>query len=90
MRSLTVPLEELTRGEWAEVDRVQGDTGWVQRMAELGLRQGQTIQMLQPGSPCLVSLGGSRLSLRLNGAGRIWVRRANGTLGQSLGHDSLE
>ncbi len=77
----SVPLEELKRGEWAEVDSIQGELGWVQRLEELGLRRGEPIQMLQPGSPCLVNLGSSRLMLRLNGSGRIWVRRA---------HDGLE
>jgi ferrous iron transport protein A len=69
-------LEELERGELAEVISVEGNTDWIARMAELGISPGQQIRILQPGSPCLVSLGGSRLSLRLGQGGRVWVTRA--------------
>lgn len=68
-------LEALKCGEVAEVDYIEGEKEWVARMAELGLRPGEEVRMLQPGSPCLVSLGGSRLSLRLGSAGRVYVRR---------------
>jgi ferrous iron transport protein A len=59
-----LPLECLRVGEWAEVADVAGDPGWVGRMAELGLRVGVRVQMLRGGSPCLVLVGESRLSLR--------------------------
>lgn len=70
-----VLLEELESGELAEVGWVVGDREWVARMAELGLRPGQQLRILQSGSPCVVSLGGSRLSLRCGKAGRVYVRR---------------
>jgi Fe2+ transport system protein FeoA len=55
----------LARGEWAEIVSVEGDMGWANRCAELGLRPGCRVQMLEPGCPCLFSVGGARLCLRL-------------------------
>lgn len=59
-----LPLECLRPGEWGEVADVAGDPSWVARMAELGLRIGVRLQMLRTGSPCLLQIGGGRLSLR--------------------------
>ena len=61
-----LPIEMLSSGAWADVAEVQGESGWVSRMAELGLRAGSRLKILQPGSPCLLEVGGSRLSLRSN------------------------
>ena len=68
-----LPLDCLRRGEWAEVAEVGGEPGWVCRLAELGLRVGCRLRMLQPGCPCLVQLDGTRLSLRQE-TGQILVR----------------
>jgi ferrous iron transport protein A len=62
--SLLLPLECLRPGEWAEVVDVSGEPGWVGRLAELGVRIGSRLEMLRGGSPCLILVGGSRLSLR--------------------------
>lgn len=59
-----LPLEFLGAGEWAEVAEVTGEASLVCRLAEMGVRAGCRLCMLQPGSPCLFQLGGSRLSLR--------------------------
>lgn len=59
-----LPLELLRSGEWGEIQDVSGDPAWVGRMAELGLRSGCTVQVVQPGSPCLLQVGGCRMSLR--------------------------
>jgi ferrous iron transport protein A len=69
-----LPVEMLSSGVWADVAEVQGETSWVSRMAELGVRAGSRLQMLQPGSPCLLEVGGSRLSLRADLAMQILVR----------------
>lgn len=59
-----VPLHCLGSAEWAEVTQVDGDPHWVARLADLGLRAGVQLRMIQPGSPCLFEIGATRLSLR--------------------------
>ena len=69
-----LPLEMLRAGEWAEVHDVAGEPDWVGRMAELGVRAGCRLCVLQPGSPCLLQIGGCRLCLRGDCLMRILVR----------------
>jgi Fe2+ transport system protein FeoA len=71
---MLLPLELLRSGEWADVAEVMGEPAWVGRMAELGIRAGSRLQVLQPGSPCLLQVGGARLSLRAELAMQIFVR----------------
>jgi ferrous iron transport protein A len=59
-----LPLEYLNSGEWADVADVSGEPGWVSRLAEMGVRIGSRLRVLQSGSPCLLQIGESRLSLR--------------------------
>jgi ferrous iron transport protein A len=69
-----LPVETLSSGVWADVAEVHGETSWVSRLAELGVRAGCRLQVLQPGSPCLLQIGGSRLSLRPELTMQILVR----------------
>jgi ferrous iron transport protein A len=69
-----LPLDLLQPGEWAEVAEVSGEPGWVCRLAEFGLRPGCRLQMLQGGCPCLLRVGGCRLSLRGECETQILVR----------------
>ena len=69
-----LPLEMLRSGEWADVAEVSGEPGWVGRMAELGVREGSRVQMVQAGCPCLLQIGGCRLSLRGECVMQILVR----------------
>ncbi len=69
-----LPLELLRPGEWGEVAEVSGEAGWIGRLAELGVRVGCRLQMLQDGCPCLLRVGGCRLSLRGESATQILVR----------------
>jgi ferrous iron transport protein A len=71
-----LPLDCLPPGEWAEVAEVTGEPRWVSRMAELGVRVGSLVKILQPGSPCLLEVGGCRLSMRLDSGFQILVRPA--------------
>jgi Fe2+ transport system protein FeoA len=64
----------LNRGEWADVAEVTGEANWVCRMAEMGVQVGCRLCMLQPGSPCLLQVGGCRLSLRGDCLAQIYVR----------------
>jgi Fe2+ transport system protein FeoA len=74
---MLLPLDGLHPGEWAEVAEVTGEPRWVARMAELGLRVGALVKVLQPGSPCLLEIAGCRLSLRMDEALQIFVRPAS-------------
>lgn len=69
-----IPLEMLRNGEWADVAEVVGEPAWIGRMAELGLRTGSRLQVLQSGSPCLLQVNGSRLCLRGEQAMQVLVR----------------
>lgn len=69
-----MPLEFLDAGAWADIADVSGEPGWVTRLAELGVRSGCRLRVLQPGSPCLLQIGESRLSLRGDCAMQILVR----------------
>lgn len=69
-----MPLNLLGPGEWADVAEVTGEPCWVGRMAELGLRIGSRLRIVQPGSPCLFQIGECRLSLRGDHATQILVR----------------
>jgi Fe2+ transport system protein FeoA len=69
-----LPLDCLHSGEWAEVLEVTGEARWVGRIAELGVRVGSRLKLVQPGSPCLVEIGGCRLSLRTDDVLQIFVR----------------
>jgi ferrous iron transport protein A len=73
---MLLPLDSLHSGEWAEVAEVTGAPKWVARMAELGIRTGTLVKILQPGSPCLLEVDGCRLSLRLDYDLQILVRPA--------------
>jgi Fe2+ transport system protein FeoA len=69
-----MPLELLARDEWAEVVDVSGAPEWVGRMAEMGLRSGTRLRMVQPGCPCLFQMGHSRLSVRCQDAAQVLVQ----------------
>jgi Fe2+ transport system protein FeoA len=72
--NLLLPLEMVDGGHWAEVAEVCGEPTWVGRMAELGVAAGCRLRVLQPGSPCLLQVGGCRLCLRGDDAAQILVR----------------
>ncbi|MBI1830988.1 MAG: ferrous iron transport protein A [Planctomycetes bacterium] len=69
-----LPLELLNTGDWADVADVAGEPGWISRLAEMGVRIGCRLHVLQAGSPCLLQVGESRLSLRGDWAMQILVR----------------
>ena len=71
---MLLPLDMLNAGECADVAEVTGDPSWVGRLAELGIRQGCRLQVLQPGSPCLLQVAECRLCLRGGECSRIYVR----------------
>jgi Fe2+ transport system protein FeoA len=69
-----MPLDMVRAGEWAEVEEVTGQADWVGRLAELGIRQGSRVQVMQPGTPCLLKVAGCKLCLRGGECSQILVR----------------
>jgi ferrous iron transport protein A len=73
-----LPLELMPAGHWADVAEVSGEPSWVCRMAELGVRIGSRLRVLRHGKPCLLQVGGARLSLRDDSGTLILVRPVAG------------
>jgi ferrous iron transport protein A len=69
-----VPLNLLRAGQKALVEVVLGASDLVQRLKEMGLRDGEEVLMIQPGSPCLIRLGDRRLGLRADDLGGVLVK----------------
>ncbi len=61
-------------GQKALVDQVLGAPAHVQRLRELGLRDGAQVEMLQPGTPCIVRLGEQKLCFRADEITSVLVR----------------
>ena len=59
-----IPLQQLAPGQAAFIEQVCGCAEQVRRLAELGVRGGVEIEMVQSGSPCIIRLAGSKLCFR--------------------------
>ena len=70
----TIPLNHLNAGQTAQVEVVLGGVEQVHRLNELGLRQGAQVEMLQPGSPCILRLDGNKLCFRADEMLSVLVR----------------
>ncbi len=64
----------LAAGQVGVVDSVLGASDEMHRLRELGLRDGVTVEMIQPGSTCLVRLGGQKLGIRSEALFCVMVR----------------
>lgn len=71
---MLMPLDMLRAGEWAEIEEISGQETFVCRLAELGIRQGRRVQVVQPGSTCLLDIDGCKLCLRPGECSQILVR----------------
>lgn len=60
----SIPLQFLQPGQTARVDHLTGADEVVKRLEEMGLREGTEVEMVQPGSPCIVRLGDVKLCFR--------------------------
>ena len=69
-----IPLFCLLAGQSALVDDLIGEPDQIQRLKELGLRSGMEIEMVQPGSPCIIRVGGSKLCFRDGDVMSVLVR----------------
>jgi Fe2+ transport system protein FeoA len=64
---LPISLHSLARGQFGTINRLDGSLDQVHRAEELGLRSGARVEMVQPGSPCIV---------RINETQKFCVRRS--------------
>lgn len=62
--NILLPLTQLEPGRSAVVGQLMGCPDEVHRLEELGLRSGTAVEMVQPGSPCIIRLSGSKLCFR--------------------------
>lgn len=69
-----LPLHLLLPGQLAEVSQLMGSTEHVRRLEEMGLRRGAELEMVQPGSPCIVRVGGHKLCFRESETLSVLVR----------------
>ena len=70
-------LDQLLPGQKAEVVSLSGEPGLVQRFYELGLMEGEQVELVAfapLGDPLEIRLGNSRLTLRRAEAANISVR----------------
>ena len=58
------PLSALQIGEIGQVHSIAGTSEFVRRLAELGLSSGARIEMLRPGSTCILRINDAKLCVR--------------------------
>ena len=68
-----IPLEFLPAGHSAAVGQLIGGQNDIHRLEELGLRGGAQIEMVQPGSPCIIRLDGQKFCFRADDALQVSV-----------------
>ncbi len=75
--SAILPIHILRSNERARIVDLFGDSTTLHRLDEMGLSVGTEVQMIRPGTPCIVAMAGKRLSLRLEEGTEILVEIAN-------------
>lgn len=71
-------LDQIRPGEHATITAVQAEPALLQRLFEMGLLEGESVEVLTIaplGDPIEIIVGNSRLSLRRREAAAIEVRR---------------
>lgn len=61
---MEIPLNLLQRGERGVVTTLLGPEDFLQRLRELGLQPGRTVEMLSGGEPCLIRIDGHKVGFR--------------------------
>lgn len=69
-----VPINCLVAGQRAQIGLVLGQPADVHRLEEIGLRGGTDVEMIQPGSPCIIRLSGQKLCFRADDLLSVLVR----------------
>jgi Fe2+ transport system protein FeoA len=71
--SVPLPLEFMPCESQATIVEMCGRPCQLQRLQELGIRQGCNVRMVSRGEPCLICIEGRRISLRLGESAEIFV-----------------
>jgi ferrous iron transport protein A len=69
-----IPIHLMSAGESAAVGQILGQVQQVRRMHELGFSEGALVEMVRPGSPCIVRMGGKEICFRGAEALSVLVR----------------
>jgi ferrous iron transport protein A len=72
-KSDLVPLCRLRAGQCGCIGQVVGACDVVQRLKEMGLYDGARVQMVRPGSPCIIRLQGQRLGFRMDDCAHVMI-----------------
>jgi ferrous iron transport protein A len=68
-----VPLCRLRAGQGGYVGQILGTCDVVHRLREMGLYDGARVQMIRPGSPCIIRLHGQRLGFRMDDCAHVMI-----------------
>ena len=68
-----LPLHLLEAGQTGTVTDVVGTSGLVVRLEEMGLHRGARVNMIRPGSPCILEINHQRYSLRIDEDSMVFV-----------------
>jgi Fe2+ transport system protein FeoA len=71
--SVPIPVELLDADSEGVVVEMCGADPNVHRLQEMGIRCGCRVRMLRPGEPCLLSIEGRKMCLRLGTMAEIFV-----------------
>lgn len=58
------PLSALRTGEIGHIHSVVGASDFVRRLAELGLSSGAEIEMVRPGTTCILRINNAKICIR--------------------------
>jgi ferrous iron transport protein A len=68
-----IPLSRLRAGQSGRVGQVRGKLDVVHRLQEMGLFDGAAVEMVRPGSPCIIKLHGQRLGFRMDDLAHVMI-----------------
>ena len=74
MYHASIPLDCLPPGRSAQIEQLVGCPEHVQRLEEMGLRQGTMVEMVRHGRPCIIRVGGYKLCFRRSDELSVQVR----------------
>ncbi len=68
-------LLDLAFGDVARIASIAADQTAAKRLADMGFVRGAVVEMIRPGRPCLVRIGGTYVGLGLEHQGSVLIDR---------------